>query len=73
MHFHLQNSSIAMKSFCQSGLCHWEMLHSNVQSSHLLKVYQVPSLAWGVLHHLPHESSLSPHEPQMRYVRPSCG
>lgn len=30
-------------------------------------------LAWGVLRHLPHESSPPPHDPQVRYAGPRCG
>ena len=67
--FYLPNSFITMKSFCQSGLCHWEMLLSNIQSCDLLRAYYVEGLAGHVLHLLPCAFSPSSHASQMH---PSC-
>ena len=75
MRFHLPNSFITMKSFCQSGqsgLCQGETLPSYSQSCHLERAYYVQGLAWDVLPHLPCKSSPPPHELWMRCVRPNC-
>ena len=58
-----------MKSFCQSGLCHWEGLLSNIQSCDLLRAYSVQGLAGCVLPLWPCAFASPFHESHMR---PSC-